>query len=616
MVDPGCGEPALGERLTESVSVSEAGGWRWYTAAMVYRVAWLLGIGWLLASCSSDPAQPANRPQIIERVRMQIGDDPAWASPDFDDRAWPEVLFVDVPGVSEAEGGLVWLRGRAVVTPSQLDSGRALGLGLSALATCTVFWDGEALPAGGRPGATAEAEVPGPIARNLYLPDSLTAAGEHTVAMRCSTHHRGFDPTTGFWLLAFGDLISLASFGIWFSLPAVVSLSGMVIVALYYLALFFLDRRRLPDLLLGAMGLSGAALLVAEVWRNLFGYTYDWHLLRLRLVTFFAWTTAVLLVAFLASRFPGRGRREFVAASLLAATLPVFLCRAWDAKVLALFLGSLSLSCLWSLVALWRRQEGAVLASSGVLCCLGILLVAPLSFGDRYLYLGLDLLLIFLLASHARQVRAASREREKAELRSARLELELLERHLQPHFLMNTLTALTEWVDEDPRTASRMIEELAGELRILGEISRRPSISLEEELRLCRHHLAVMGLRKGCEYRLVTELADNRVEVPPAVFHTLVENALTHNRPSGEEVVLSLRQELRGDRWQYRFCGPYEPGRMGPKPTGVAEGTGLRYVRSRLEESFGSRWRLSHGPEGHAWCTEIELPETTPREGR
>ena len=57
-------------------------------------------------------------------------------------------------------------------------------------------------------------------------------------------------------------------------------------------------------------------------------------------------------------------------------------------------------------------------------------------------------------------------------------------------------------------------------------------------------------------------------------------------------------------RLRYRFDAP---------ATGVAEekseeGTGLRYVRARLQESYGDDFVLEYGRIGEFWRTEIDLP--------
>src|SRR5205085_2260579 len=78
----------------------------------------------------------------------------------------------------------------------------------------------------------------------------------------------------------------------------------------------------------------------------------------------------------------------------------------------------------------------------------------PWYWADYFLYFALNFVFVCLLSSHALEVRREQHQK-------ARLELEMLRRHLQPHFLMNTLTALSEWIEEDPKTAVKMIESLS-----------------------------------------------------------------------------------------------------------------------------------------------------------
>ena len=107
----------------------------------------------------------------------------------------------------------------------------------------------------------------------------------------------------------------------------------------------------------------------------------------------------------------------------------------------------------------------------GLLPTIGLLLFNRRTFIEGDLYVALDILMLFLFASHVIQVRQVRREREAAQLKSARLEVELLRRQIQPHFLMNTLTALAEWVEQEPRVASKMIQALSEEFRVLCDIS-------------------------------------------------------------------------------------------------------------------------------------------------
>src|SRR5262249_21078550 len=172
------------------------------------------------------------------------------------------------------------------------------------------------------------------------------------------------------------------------------------------------------------------------------------------------------------------------------------------------------------------------------------------------------------------------------------------------HFVGNTLTAVMEWIEQDPAEGLRFLEALAEELRIFAEVSRERLIPIERELSLCRSHLAIMSCRKGTRFALETSGIDAGCRIPPRGFHTLLENAITHHRYSASDVVFSLRQESGDGKARFTLDAPL----AGAAPGGSAEGLGLKYVRARLEESFPGRWDLATGAVGSASRTTIEVP--------
>jgi hypothetical protein len=549
-------------------------------------------------------ARAARAPLVVlEEVRYRAGDDPAWSSPGYPDSAWTRVDFNDVVGTD----GIYWLRASFQLEPRHLTPGRPFGLQFGAMATAGIWWDGVRLPSAGRVGATAAEESPGPIFQTIHVPNDMAAPGSHTVALRLSSHHRGFEPTTGFWLLALGDYERLTRFQPAYAATALISLSGMVIVGLYFLALFALNRRQTAHLLLGLLCAAAAALLVAEAWRPLLGYTYDWHIVRLRVVTGLTYGVNVLLIGSVIAMFPLRGWRIVLPVAAALLTAPMFRFASWDPKQLGMFLIGLTVALSWAVFASVRRQAGAVFAALGLAGCMAVGAIRPVQFVDQVFFIVLDVLLIGLLVAHAFQVRRTQQERQRALLKSARLEAELLRRHIQPHFLMNTLTALNEWVEEDPAVASNLIHALADEFRALSAIADRPMVPVADEIRRCESHNEVMSLRKGCKIQLLTEGLDPAAMIPPAVFHTLVENAITH-APNAAEVEMHLRAEAIRGEVRYLFEAPAGTGASATGP----EGTGLRYVRSRLEEAFGQTASLHRAIEGTAYRTEIVVPAGGP----
>jgi hypothetical protein len=554
----------------------------------------------VLIAAAIGVAVPAGAlPMVSQQTfRMNVGDNPRWADPALDDAAWPVVRLGDVPETD----GIVILRAKVHLEAGDFVTGLPTAVFFGALASYELAWDGVVIGRGGRPSATPAEEIPGPIEAHWAVPDRLASDGEHLVALRCSAHHRHFHPGTGYWTLLIGSYDTVLKATTSGTSLALISLSGMLMVGVFALVMFFVDRRDRSFLRLGIVCIVGSTLLLAESWRSLFGYTYDWQLTRLIVVTALTAALNVSIVLFVLARFPGRGGSPLALA--LGACLALrLLVPSWDGKALMMFIGGLALSTGWVVRAVHRREHGSVPALVGLGATLAILIWRPFWFANLPLYYALDFLLVCLLVAHALQVGRFQVEREEALVKSARLEIELLRKHIQPHFLMNTLTALSEWIEQDPRTAVKMIESISEEFRILARISNRSMIEMSEELELCRTHIEIMNRRRDREVVLAVEGVDPRDLVPPAIFHTLVENAITHDDSARDRATLRLTARREGDRVRYLFRAPFGS----PEPS-AAEGTGLRYIRARLRESFDDDWSLEAGPAGDVWRTEIVIP--------
>lgn len=537
----------------------------------------------------------------VKTFRISDGDDPSWSAPDFDDSRWREIDLWDVP---EADG-VIWLRAVVEIEEHTVSAGQPFGVFFAALASHEIFWDDVLLGRGGVPAANPQHEVPGPVQAQYHVPERLLQPGRHVIALRLSAHHRHFQPHVGYWILLAGDYDQLrhASESVaWLSL---ISLSGIVIMAIFTLVMYLIDRRDRSFLLLFFVCLTAAALLFAETFRVHFVYSYNWHLLRLIIVTALTATLNFLLVFFLVVRFPASGTRWAMLVLALGFGLAMFQ-PGWDGKALLMFLIGLGTGLVWALRSIRRYRSAAVLAATGIAITLVMLLVNPWRFSDLTIFFSIDILLLCLLVSHVIQVRRIRRERETALINSARLEAELLKKHIQPHFLMNTLTALAEWIEEQPRVAVSMIQSLSQEFRLLSEISSRKLIGIDEEVRLCEYHLAIMSRRKGARYRLQTSGLDSHLKIPPAIIHTLVENAVTHGTGGESEITFELRAECDSGvlRWVFESPLAVNPGSDGP-----GEGTGMRYIRARLAESYGDRWQLNAGGDGRVWITVIEIEQ-------
>jgi hypothetical protein len=517
----------------------------------------------------------------VENVEMRVGDSPEWQ----------RVQMREIPQVNDQ----VWLRANVDLSTLHRPAGRPLGIYFGGMASHELFWDGVLLARGGVVARTKEGERPGPIEAHYQIPDRLATPGVHSLLLRTSAFHRGFSPLHGYWNVVITDYDTLLTLRTRSAHSATIALSGIVLTAIFSFALFFVTRRDRSFLLLGTLCLAAAAMLIVEAWRPLFGYTYDWHIVRLRTLVACAWLIGVQLVALVVMRFPYRHERLVIGVTMVLATIAPFIPRGWDPKLLLMFLICCTIAAAWTAFAAVRRMHGSMLALIGVGIPTLMLYLRPRLWLDTLAFFALDFLFICLLCSHALEVRREQQEK-------ARLQFEMMRRHMQPHFLMNTLTALSEWIEQEPKTAVRMIESLSDELRILSDMSTRKLVTAEDELRLCRSHLANMSLRKDVAYELEVDGVDGTRMVPPAIFHTLVENAITHS-PGGRRVVMRLSARQDAQRVRYVFEAP-----NGGSTAARSSGAGTRYIEARLREAWGNSWRFTQGASGATWRTEIEVP--------
>lgn len=201
-------------------------------------------------------------------------------------------------------------------------------------------------------------------------------------------------------------------------------------------------------------------------------------------------------------------------------------------------------------------------------------------------------------ATHALEARTRARDREleaarmKSQLAEARLEA--LTAQLQPHFLFNTLQAISTLITHDPAAADRMLASLSDLLR---EVLRRGEreVPLDEELRVLEPYLDISRWRFG-ERLTITIDADaeaRRGLVPFFVLQPLVENALHHgvsSRAGAASVHITGARD--GDRLWLTVAddGP------GADAADVRRGIGLPNTKARLEEMYGAACTLELGP--------------------
>lgn len=527
-------------------------------------------------------------------VRIKDGDDPRWARADWDDARWARRGYF-VPVLQ----GVMWVRFRVRDLSAPLPP--TVHLVLSA--AHEFYWDGTLIGQSGVPGNDATTERAGRVRHYYTVPEALRTSGEHVIALRFSTHRQPAVTRSGTLLFYLTTPAQLEIMRWRFLAAPVMQVGAMALFALAALVMWLVAVRRRALLFFGGLCLGCIAIQGSLIIEYTVSRPYD-----MRYAVFGLLVTAcagMSLVALVAEQLGLPRVRWVMGGMVLAYTGLVSATHApWGSRPYLLMTLALLAALGYTAMGLGLKRRGAKVAFAGVLLTVILNLRSPLDFMRSDMLVGLlptELAMFALIALDLRDERRRARE---AQLTAARLEIELLKQNLQPHFLMNTLTALAQTMRENPDRAMALIEDLAAEVRMLAGMAAEKHVALGRELELCRAHLRVMRARTEVDWELQVDGIDEAARVPPALFLTLIENGFSHQRAEHHAARFRLRGRAEADGTRYAF---FSPGAAIAEPARTEGGTGLRYVRARLEESFPGRWTLSHGPSEGGWETIVDL---------
>jgi two-component system, LytTR family, sensor kinase len=188
---------------------------------------------------------------------------------------------------------------------------------------------------------------------------------------------------------------------------------------------------------------------------------------------------------------------------------------------------------------------------------------------------------VVLTVEQRRNSRERKREQELLKINLGETRAAMLRAQLQPHFLFNTLNAISSLIDEDPRVAERMVARLGDLLRLSLDSTRGALVTLGEELATLEAYLAIERLRLGARLNVICDIAPDAyaARVPDLLLQPLVENAIRHGlapSPQGGCVVIAARRESDRLHVEVRDNG------VGAAQSNIHEGIGLCNTRERL----------------------------------
>ncbi|HVE57337.1 MAG TPA: histidine kinase [Pyrinomonadaceae bacterium] len=297
-----------------------------------------------------------------------------------------------------------------------------------------------------------------------------------------------------------------------------------------------------------------------------------WRILSWQLFSGYVWFLLTPLILWLGRRFPFEkgGWKVSLPAHLIISFVIALAQQAVDAYVLP----KLGYLRSYQLDSFWETYK--------------IFLLVNLHFGVAIYWAVLS---IYQAVRYYRKYRERELATSKLEARLAQSRLQVLKMQLHPHFLFNTLNAISELIYKDRESAERMIGDLSDLLRLSFENLEVQEISLKQELEFLRKYLEIEQMRFHDRLIVEMEISPDTLDasVPNMILQPLVENAIKHGiapRSTGGKIEIGAHRSNGSLELSVSDNGIGVPFN---DLENLSEGVGISNTRRRLRHLYGEK---------------------------
>jgi len=192
-------------------------------------------------------------------------------------------------------------------------------------------------------------------------------------------------------------------------------------------------------------------------------------------------------------------------------------------------------------------------------------------------------------------------------------ELKTLKSQLNPHFMFNAMNSIRALIEEDPESAKVAITKLSNILRYSLQMERMERVPLEDEVETVKNYLDLERIRfeDRLKYKLDIEKSTQKIEIPPMMIQTLVENGIKHGvakRTEGGEIELKSKMltTSNGPKLKIEIRNS---GHFSEELLKSSNGFGVSNTKHRLNLLFGDEAHFTIKNEnGNTVLAEVEIP--------
>jgi len=112
-----------------------------------------------------------------------------------------------------------------------------------------------------------------------------------------------------------------------------------------------------------------------------------------------------------------------------------------------------------------------------------------------------------------------------------------------------------------------------------------------------------MKCRYQKQIQLTFDIKEGYFFIPPAIIHTIIENAFSHNRIKNGDcfhIKINIKEGV-----YFKITTPFR------NKNHQGSGIGEDYIKTRLMESFDNNWSFESTAKNDTWQTDIQFPLIT-----
>jgi hypothetical protein len=217
---------------------------------------------------------------------------------------------------------------------------------------------------------------------------------------------------------------------------------------------------------------------------------------------------------------------------------------------------------------------------------------------------------IYLVIEAFSRIRSQERQIYDSAVLAQEAQLKMLRFQLNPHFLFNTINAISSLViDHHNDEAETMLGRLSDFLRFALQTSPDERVTLDEELAAQDLYLGIEKARFGSRLDVVREIDTGlgKALLPSLILQPVLENSVKYAvSRSRSPVQIGIRVHRAGELLVLEVT---DSGGPDPAPQPGGTGVGLNNIRARLDVLYGKHADLVAGPvEGGGFAVRIRLP--------